>query len=150
MEAISTVTLGATSELIAAADLMSKGYSVFRNMSPNGHCDLIIAKKYEPPQKVEVRTGKIVKWRGHKQECLIWLRKKGEPEFVDMYAVVVPGGKVYYIISKIKQGKWLEYYETLQSDDVQQGLCRQAKVINEGGGKSLLRDSTKHQFKLSP
>ena len=44
MGTISCGTVGAAGELIVAADLMRKGYSVFRNMSPNGLVDLIASK----------------------------------------------------------------------------------------------------------
>lgn len=48
-------TVGAISELVAAADLMSKGYSVFRALSTTCYCDLI-AVKDGTTYHVEVRT----------------------------------------------------------------------------------------------
>lgn len=53
---ISPGTVGAVSELMVAADLMIKGYSVFRALSPSCFCDLIAIKDSEY-RKVEVRTG---------------------------------------------------------------------------------------------
>jgi hypothetical protein len=48
--------IGAMNELIAAADLISKGYEVFRSVSPASSCDLIILKEGRT-QLVKVRTG---------------------------------------------------------------------------------------------
>jgi len=53
---ISTGTMGAISELVCAADLMLKGYAVFRAISPSCSCDLL-AMKNGITQRVEVRTG---------------------------------------------------------------------------------------------
>ncbi len=44
------------SELLVSVDLMKKGYSVFRSISPACFCDLIAIKEGEI-MKVEVRTG---------------------------------------------------------------------------------------------
>jgi hypothetical protein len=52
---IPTGTVGAISELAVAADLMRKGYAVFRALSPSCWCDLI-AHKDGVMFKVEVRT----------------------------------------------------------------------------------------------
>lgn len=41
---ISKSTFGAASELLAATDLIQNGFDVFRNLSPNGPCDLIAMK----------------------------------------------------------------------------------------------------------
>lgn len=53
---ISSSTVGAMSELLAAADLMRRGYAVFRALSPSCFCDLI-AEKNGKTEMVEVRTG---------------------------------------------------------------------------------------------
>lgn len=47
---------GATSELLAAADLLRQGYEVFRALSPSASCDLI-AMKAGTTYRVQVRTG---------------------------------------------------------------------------------------------
>lgn len=52
-------TTGAISELVAASDLMRKGYHVFRAMSPSCPCDLIAFDK-NGIKKVEVRTGRLL------------------------------------------------------------------------------------------
>jgi len=48
-------TTGAISELRVAIDLLSKGFNVFRSMSPNSPCDLAILKNGDL-LKIEVRT----------------------------------------------------------------------------------------------
>lgn len=49
-------TVGAISELMIAADLMSRGYQVFRCLSPHSFCDLV-AFKGDECRKIEVRSG---------------------------------------------------------------------------------------------
>ena len=53
-------TSGAISELIACADLLHKGYYVFRTISANSPYD-IIATKNGTILKIEVRTGTVLK-----------------------------------------------------------------------------------------
>lgn len=53
-----TGTTGAMSELAACVDLMLKGYSVFRALSPSCLCDLIAIRDGRTI-RVEVRTGAI-------------------------------------------------------------------------------------------
>jgi len=48
-------TTGAISELRVSADLLYKGYSVFRALSPNCPCDLAILKG-DKLLKIEVKT----------------------------------------------------------------------------------------------
>ena len=48
---------GAMSELLAAADLLKKGFEVYRNVSPCGSVDLII-RKGQTLLSVEVRTAR--------------------------------------------------------------------------------------------
>jgi hypothetical protein len=54
---LSSGTVGAISELCVSANLLNKGYSVFRSLSPSCFCD-IIAIKDKTILKIEVRTGK--------------------------------------------------------------------------------------------
>lgn len=58
---LSSGTMGAVSELIVAAKLLTQGWSVFRSVSPNCFCDLVAFKEGEKPRFVEVRTGQITK-----------------------------------------------------------------------------------------
>ena len=55
-EKLPTGTVGAISELIISANLMSYGYSVFRALSPSCYCDIIASKDGET-HHIEVRTG---------------------------------------------------------------------------------------------
>jgi Holliday junction resolvase-like predicted endonuclease len=47
---------GAVSELVVCADLLKKGYEVFRSVSPSSSCDLIVLKDGKT-LTIEVRTG---------------------------------------------------------------------------------------------
>jgi hypothetical protein len=51
-----TATVGAMTELLICADLIRRGYDVFRAVSPACYCD-IIARKEEVTLNVEARTG---------------------------------------------------------------------------------------------
>ncbi|SRR6266481_7253395 len=55
-EYIPNGSVGALAELVVSADLLSKGFSVFRALSPSCFCDLI-AVKGNKSLKIEVRTG---------------------------------------------------------------------------------------------
>ena len=55
LEGILKGNVGALSELLISADLFKRGYSVFRSLSPNAPCDLIILKNNHL-LKVEVKT----------------------------------------------------------------------------------------------
>ena len=57
-KSIPSGTVGAMSELAVSMDLMKKGYSVFRALSPACFCD-VIAVKGEQVLKIEIRTGYI-------------------------------------------------------------------------------------------
>lgn len=52
---LSTGTTGAMIELLVSADLIRKGYYVFRNVGPHGPCD-IIAMKNNKQYLIEVKT----------------------------------------------------------------------------------------------
>ena len=52
----STSTKGAIQELRVAADLLRRGYHVFRSVSPSAHCDLVILGKDKTLKRVEVRS----------------------------------------------------------------------------------------------
>jgi hypothetical protein len=47
---------GAISELLVSADLIKRGYEVFRALSPQSSCDLVALKSNET-LRIEVRTG---------------------------------------------------------------------------------------------
>ena len=52
----STGKLGALGELLASADLMKRGFEVYRAISPASSCDLCVIKNSRK-YSVEVRTG---------------------------------------------------------------------------------------------
>lgn len=53
---ISTGTVGAIGELVASTDLLSRGFPVFRALSPSCPCDLVIIVE-NTVVRIEVRTG---------------------------------------------------------------------------------------------
>lgn len=53
---ISTGTVGAIAELVVSADLMKRGYEVYRALSQSSSCDLL-ALKNGILTKIEVKTG---------------------------------------------------------------------------------------------
>ena len=79
--------LGAESELFVSADLLHKGFEVYRNVSAWGSSDLVV-KKNRLLFTVEVRTG--------------YLNKSGKPTTSkeriksDILAIVVNGPRIVY------------------------------------------------------
>jgi hypothetical protein len=68
-------TIGALGELLVAADLLRRGYEVFRSVSPNCSADIVIHRDGKN-RRVEVRTGfvqnsgKIIANRVHQADIL--------------------------------------------------------------------------------
>ncbi len=60
LEHIATGTVGAIAELVVSADLMRKGYDVYRALSPSCNADILAIKGSEM-KKYEVRTGRYYK-----------------------------------------------------------------------------------------
>lgn len=56
--AISHLSRGAVCELLTAAELMKRGFDVYRNMNPTGSCDLVIWSR-TTALRVEVKRGMI-------------------------------------------------------------------------------------------
>jgi len=54
-----TGTIGAINELYVSSDLMARGLSVFRALSPSCKCDLIVMLHNGDLKRVEVKTGHI-------------------------------------------------------------------------------------------
>lgn len=90
-KSISSGTVGAISEMAVAIFLMSRGYSVFRALSPACLCDLIAIKE-DKITRVEVRTGyedekgKITypsgtKDKGRQDFFAIYLRRENKVRF---------------------------------------------------------------------
>jgi hypothetical protein len=61
---LATGTTGAISELVVATDLLRRGYSVFRSLSPACKCDLAILKG-SILCRVEVKTGYLTRAGAH-------------------------------------------------------------------------------------
>jgi len=86
----STSTTGAISELRVAVDLMSKGYNVFRALSPSCPCDLAILKDGQL-LKIEVRTT----YRTASGKIYRSVMGRDNPLNIDHYAWVLSDKIVY-------------------------------------------------------
>lgn len=80
--------IGAIHELEACADLMKRGYEVYRAVSASANCDLVVLKDNKL-LRVEVTTGKLY---GNGK---IYYPPKTKQIF-DVLAVVIYGGPVHY------------------------------------------------------
>jgi hypothetical protein len=78
---LSSSSAGAMSELLACADLLKKGYSVFRSVSPASNFDAI-AFKNDKMISIEIRTGYM-----SKSGKLIFT--KNQKDIAQHYAVVL-------------------------------------------------------------
>lgn len=87
---LTTGQVGALSELIVCADLIRKGYEVFRAVSQHCSCDLTILKDGKL-QRVEVRTG--YRLRSGKASSLPTTKDQGR---YDLFAIVVDGVPEYF------------------------------------------------------
>ena len=80
--------VGAANELKVAADLMLRGFDVFRALSPQCSCDLAILRGGKL-LRVEVRSGRPAKNR----KKPFWAKpKKGKS---DLFALVLPAEIIY-------------------------------------------------------
>jgi hypothetical protein len=76
--------------MIAAADLMARGYEVFRSLGGGGSCDLIVVKDREPAMRIEVKTG-------HRSDSgSITYATPNDFTAFDVLAIVVDDGEVVY------------------------------------------------------
>lgn len=78
---LSTGKIGAVQELSVAADLLLRGYDVFRAVSPSSSCDIVILHK-KKLYRVEVKTGHY----GRSGELYY---PKGDSSKYDFLAVVI-------------------------------------------------------------
>lgn len=85
----SHINIGAASEMLVCADLLARGYSVFRSVSGHASCDLICYKKddLEKLIRVEVRTAKKIK------DNIVYAKPDGKR--YDLLALAVHGEVVY-------------------------------------------------------
>lgn len=85
-----TGTVGSMSELRIAADLLARGYYVFRSLSPNSPCD-IIAMGNGNTIRIEVTTA-VINWDG-----TLGAAKKRESYVYDVRAIVsYDGSRIEY------------------------------------------------------
>jgi hypothetical protein len=80
--------VGAISELLVCADLLKKGYEVFRAVSQHCSCDLAILKD-KALVRVEVRTA-FMNGKGELNYA------KPKPEKSDVLALVLKDGNIFY------------------------------------------------------
>jgi hypothetical protein len=85
-----TGTVGAMHEMLACADLLRRGYAVFRAVSPSCICDLIVLNK-DRLVRVEVTTGY------RKNDKLLFPKK--DPSKFDLLLVVEHNGTVNHFES---------------------------------------------------
>ena len=88
-----TGTVGAVGELGVCADLLRRGFHVFRSVSPNAPCDIVVLRPDLTPRRVEVRTG-----LRHSDGSITWAKKPTDT--CDAYAVVLYVGaelQIHYI-----------------------------------------------------
>ena len=91
VEPVSTMTSGAIHELRVAVDLMSRGYAVFRALSPHSPCDLIAYLPGRVPLRVEVRSAHRSPYTGVVQRPA----RMGEDHRFDVLAMVLLNDIVY-------------------------------------------------------
>lgn len=77
---LNTNTVGALHELIVCADLLQKGFAVFRAVSPSAPCDLAVLRGSQL-LRIEVRTGQ------NTAGGVLW--PKSSRDQCDHYAVVL-------------------------------------------------------------
>ncbi len=122
----STGTLGAIHELLAAADLMRRGYHVFRALSPHCPSDLLIYRA-GTALRVQVRTAQMPDPASRILQFSLKARDRGT---FDLLALVVRGDGVYYLPAlpsdEPQQRFWIrrEVLHTLQKWGILQGAAR--------------------------
>lgn len=90
---VSPGTVGAIHELIVSADLMRRGYHVFRALSQSSPCDLIAFRESGVLLRIEVKT--TVRYASGEIRVLTFL--PGEKEKFDVLALVTHDGGLMYV-----------------------------------------------------
>ena len=80
---------GAADELIVCADLLSKGYEVFRSVGPNSKADIVARIGSENVVFIEVRSKFML------VDGTVRVSTAYESDNCDLYAIVVDGQAVY-------------------------------------------------------
>ena len=86
---LTSLVVGLTSELTVAADLTTRGFSVFIPLVRSAPCDLVVVGKDGTAKRIEVKPG----WRQRSGSVLF---KRKAPGRSDHYAVVLAGEPVLY------------------------------------------------------
>jgi hypothetical protein len=93
-------TIGAINELYVSSDLMARGLSVFRALSPSCKCDLIVMLDNGELKRLEVKTGHIT---GSKTGDIKIRHGACTHDSFDWLAIVLGNptrsGSIYYIDS---------------------------------------------------
>lgn len=89
-QGIDKLSVGAGNELRVAADLLFRGYEVFRALSPHASCDLAILKDNKL-LRVEVRSGRPSLSGG----VPYWPKAKRKTGLYDVWAVALPDQVIY-------------------------------------------------------
>lgn len=89
---LSSSNAGALSELIVGADLLRKGYHVFRSLSPACPCDLIALSEDGVLLRVEVRTKYPKLNSDQRMKCMREILSTGKCDLV----ALVSDEKIYY------------------------------------------------------
>lgn len=86
---LAPATTGALAELLISADLLKRGYEVFRALSPSCSCDLMVLKDGKTI-RVEVKTAYRNKISGN------IMRSPVKPGAFDLVAMVIGGIEILY------------------------------------------------------
>lgn len=78
-----TSDTGAASEMMACIDLIKKGFTVFRAVSPSASCDLIAIAADGSIVRIEVKTGYYAK------SGAVTFRHPKRPELYDVLVIVI-------------------------------------------------------------
>ncbi len=89
---LSPGTIGAWGEIMVSADLMRRGYHVFRALSPSCPCDLLIYRNGGDSIRIEVRT---IGTKPDGTPRLYQDPRDGEKH--DIYAFVTHDGQITYL-----------------------------------------------------
>lgn len=81
---INTGVIGAMSELVVSADLLRRGFYVFRSLSQSSPCDLIALRDNNHVLRIEVSTA----WEGSNGK--LYTSKNRASEKYDVLALVLP------------------------------------------------------------
>jgi len=127
---ISSATVGAINELRASVDLLRRGYSVFRALSPSCPCDLVLLKDGDV-FRVEVTTG-------HNSSNGRLYYPKKDPQLYDILAVVTSDSIIYFTEhADLKAALTPSIEDSQKADGVNLGLAGEPE---NGDGQDMAQD----------